>query len=158
MKLTQSKLRLIVQNLVAEMGLSGRPATVDEIAKIVQAVLAEAEGRKPEPLAPKLVVPECPDDESAKQALFTICSPLILYQRLSEIPSCDCFLDPFLKRGYVIVYARFSHQDEIREVLAQFGVCPRRRQRPPTDTSRPGRYTCRMVVRVPKDWRLSPKP
>ena len=58
MKLTQSKLRSIVDSRMTDMGLLGRPATPDEIVKIVQAVLAEAEGRKPEPLAPKLVVLE----------------------------------------------------------------------------------------------------
>ena len=58
MKLTQSKLRSIVDSRMTEMSLLDRPATPDEIAKIVQAVLAEAEGRKPEPLATKLVVLE----------------------------------------------------------------------------------------------------
>jgi len=58
MKFTHVTMRPIVHKLMVEMGLLGRPATPDEIVKIVQAVLAEAEGRKPEPLAPKLVVLE----------------------------------------------------------------------------------------------------
>ena len=81
MKLPQSKLHSVVHGLMADIGLMDRPATVDEIVKICQAVVADNHEHKPEPLAPKLVVPEEPDEESAKQALFTACG-LSCWKRL----------------------------------------------------------------------------
>jgi len=158
MKFTQITLHPIVHKLMVEMGLLDRPATPDEIVKIVQAVLAEAEGRKAEPLAPKLVVPEDPDEASAKQALFTIYRPWLLDERLREIPGCDCWTRPYLKKPCIRIKARFARQDEVREVLAQFGVCPPHPKRPPTGISRPGKYKFKMTLRLPEDWRLSSEP
>jgi hypothetical protein len=157
MKLTQITVRPIVYKLMAEMGLPERPAIPDGITKITQAVLAEAVGRKAEPLtpmpfAPKLVVPECPDEASAKEALFKVYRPFVLQIRLTEIPSCHYWLIADYKRPIIVIEATFAHYDQIRQVLAEFGICPAHRKRPPRDRARPSSCTLRLNVRLPRDW------
>jgi hypothetical protein len=154
MKLTQSKLRSIIYDLMTQMGLLDRPATPDEIAQIVQAALADTHTRKAKPLAPKLVVPENPDEESFNQALFTVMSPFALRDRLAEIPTCECFLIHESTKPELRLRATFAHHDQIRQLLMEFGVCPIRRKRPPTCVDRPNSHRFRMVVRLPEDWRV----
>ena len=154
MSFTRITLRPIVYKFMTDMGLLDRPATPDEIAKIIQAVLAEAEGRKAEPLAPKLVVPEDPDEESAKRALFAVMRPFVLRDRLAEISTCECFLFNVSTKPELRLSATFAHLDQIRQLLAEFGVCPIRRKRPPTCAKRPNSHIFRMVVRLPDAWRV----
>ena len=158
MKFTHITMRPIVCKLMTEMSLLDRPATPDEIVKIVQAVLAEAEGRKPEPLAPKLVVPEDPDEASAMQALFTVMRPVMLTRAVRMIPNSDCYVYASEEKPYAFILSTFAHQDQIRQVLTEFGVCPARRKRRPYWATRPGSCTLRMRVPLPGDWRLSPAP
>lgn len=158
MKLTQFKLRSIVRQRMTEMGLLDRPATPDEIAKIVQAVLAEAKGHKAEPVAPKLVVPEIPDESSAKQALFTVMLHPDLEKRLRKIRGCECWVDAERKRPLISIRAKFAQQDAIRQVLKEFDVCPARRKRPPSKRwcKKPGAYSFQMKFCLPQDWRRPP--
>ncbi len=154
MKLTQARFHSIVHNLMTEMGLLDRPATPDEIAKICQAVLAETQGRKAEPVAPKLVVPEDPDYASAKEALFTVMRPFELQYRLCQIPTCDCSLFSCSKNPKLTIWATFAHQDEVRQVLTEFGICPARRKRPREGSRRPGSCRFNMTLHLPADWRV----
>ncbi|HPY32015.1 MAG TPA: hypothetical protein PLT00_15795 [Verrucomicrobiota bacterium] len=153
-KLTESKLRSIVEGGMTEMGLLDRQATPDEIVKIVQAVLAEAEGRKAKPLAPKLVVPEEPDEQSAKAALFAVCRLRYLESCLNDIPSCECWSIPRLPTPMMCIEATFARQDQVRDVLSAFGVCPVQRIQPPRHSSRPN--SCRFFLKLPLpvDWRV----
>lgn len=143
---------------MADMGLMDRPATPNEIAKICQAVLIQAQARKAKPLAPKLMVPEEPDEASAKQALFTVMRPQMLENALTKIPNFHCGIGENGDILEAFIYTTFARQDEIRQVLADFGVCPIRRKHPPRWARRPGSCSLRMRVPLPKDWRLSSKP
>lgn len=158
MKFTHITMRPIVCKLMTEMSLLDRPATPDEIVKIVQAVLAEAEGRKAGPLAPKLVVPEDPDDESVKQALFTVMLPVMLEKALNSIPYFSCSVLALSEKPVAVIYTTFAFQDQIRRVLTEFGVCPNRRKYPPRGAKRPGSCTLNLRVPLPKDWLLAPDP
>jgi len=115
MKFTHITMRPIICKLMTKMSLLDRPATPDEIVKIVQAVLAEAEGRKAEPLAPRLVVPEDPDEESAKQALFTVMRPFVLQSHLKDRLAINgqepiCLMSRLLANGDLV--AGYLVQDE----------------------------------------------
>jgi hypothetical protein len=141
---------------MSDMGLLHRPATSDEIATIVKVVLAEAEDRKPEPLAPKLVVPENPDEESAKHALFTVMRPVMLEKALKRIPNYSCGVFTLGEHPVAIICTTFARQDQIRQVLTEYGVCPNRRKYPPRRAKRPGSCTLNLRVPLPEDWREPP--
>jgi hypothetical protein len=158
MKITRPKLHSIVHGLMAEMGLLDRPATPSAITKICQVVLAEAEGHKTEPLAAKLMVAEDPDEESAKQSLFTVMRPQMLDNALREIPNSFGRVCDNGSKLEAIVCTTFDRQDQFRQVLTEFGVCPIRRKHPPRWAKRPGSCKLRLRVPLPKDWRLFPKP
>ena len=154
MKFTQITLHPIVHKLMVEMSLLDRPATPDEIVKIVQAVLAEAEGRKPEPLAPKLVVPEDPDEASAKQAMMTVHRPVALANLLNDVRGCNCWLTRRYTRPLLRIVASFTSQEQIRAVLTEVGIICPILPKCPSRWKGQTRRTFGINVRLPEDWRM----
>jgi hypothetical protein len=103
------------------------------------------------------VVPENPDEASAKQALFSVMWPFVLVAQLDEISRCRSGIDLHYKRPELFIIATFAEQDQIRAVLTEFGLCPSRRKRlPPYWRASAARCHFRMILRLPEDWRNSP--
>ena len=84
--------------------------------------------------------------------------PVLLEKALRMIPNFDCRVCKFEDGAFARICTTFARQDQIRQVLTEFGVCPVRRKRPPHGVRRPGSCTLRMMVKLPEDWLLSSKP
>ena len=75
--------------------------------------------------------------------------PLELARRINEILGCRCHL----KTSSARIVCSFYRQDEMRQVLADSGLClPRPKRRP---ASKPDLRKFTISVRLPKDWRVT---
>ena len=155
MDLTNDELIVRVTDVMANKGMLDRPVTPNEVAEICRMILRQSLAERPVEYVPKFrkrLIPDQPDEESAKQAMWDVMRPRTLINSLRNAVGCYADFLWLRARPELVIVSAFARQAAILRILAEFGIyaAPRRL---PRRSRKPGACKLQMFVPLPEEWR-----